>query len=108
MHDIWRVLRRKDGFFSRVIDTKEYFHPWFNRLTPLFSSAEIINILRANGCEVIGNYRIRCICDYLPNGPKFERDYFEALEQLECKLTDTYPYNFQARFYQVIMKKKQR
>src|SRR4030065_2749430 len=87
----------------KVVDTKEYFHPWFNRLTPLFSSAEIIDILRANGCEVVGDYGIRCICDYLPNEPKYEAEYFEALAQLERKLTDTYPYNLLARFYQVIM-----
>ena len=89
----------------KVVDTKEYFHPWFNRLTPLFSSAEIIDILRANGCKLVGDYGIRCICDYLPNEPKYEAEYFEALEKLERKLTDTYPYKLLARFYQVIMQK---
>jgi len=90
----------------KVVDTKEYFHPWVNRLTPLFSSAEMIDILRANGCEVVGDYGIRCICDYLPNEPKYEAEYYKALEQLERELTDTYPYNLLARFYQVIMQKK--
>jgi len=91
----------------KVINTKEYFHPWIHRLTPLFSSSEMIDILRANGCEAVGDYGIRCICDYLPNEPKYEAKYFEALEQLERKLTGTYPYNLLARFYQVIIKKKQ-
>lgn len=90
----------------KVVDTKEYFHPWFNRLTPLFSNAEIIDIMRAYRCEVVGDYGIRCICDYLPNEPKYEAEYFEALEQLERKLTDTYPYKLLARFYQVIMQKQ--
>jgi len=88
-----------------VVDTKEYFHPWFSRLTPLFSSAEMIDILQANGCEVVGDYGIRCLCDYLPNEPKYEMEYFKKLEQLERKLTDIYPYNLLARFYQVIMQK---
>jgi S-adenosylmethionine-dependent methyltransferase len=91
----------------KVVDTKEYFHPWVNRLTSLFSSAEMIDILRENGCELVGDYGIRCICDYLPNEQKYEAEYFEVLEQLERKLTDTYPYNLLARFYQVIMQKKQ-
>jgi S-adenosylmethionine-dependent methyltransferase len=92
----------------KEVDTKEYFCPWFNRMTPLFSSAEMIDILRANGCEVVGNYGVRCLCDYLPNEPKYEEEYFKALEQLERRLTDTYPYNLLARFYQVIMQKKER
>jgi hypothetical protein len=90
----------------KAVEAKVYFHPWFNRLTPLFSSAEMIGILKANGYEAVGNYGIRCLCDYLPNEPKFEAEYFEALERLEYKLTDTYPYYLLARFYQVIVQKK--
>jgi len=88
------------------VGTKEYFHPWFSRPTPLFSSAEMIEILQANNCEVVGDYGIRCLCDYLPNEPKYEAEYFTALEALERKLTDTYPYHLLARFYQIIMRKK--
>jgi len=89
----------------KAVDTKEYFHPWFSRLTPLFSSAEMSDIFQANGCEVVGDYGVRCLCDYLPNEPKSEAAYFDALERLEQKLTDTYPYNLLARFYQVIVRK---
>ena len=89
-----------------VVETKEYFHPWFNRPTPLFSSSEMIDMLRANGCEPAGDYGVLCLCAYLPNEPKYEAGYFKALEELECRLTDTYPYNLLARFYQVIMQKK--
>ncbi|MBU0510507.1 MAG: methyltransferase domain-containing protein [Chloroflexi bacterium] len=90
----------------KEVGTKEYFHPWFSRQTPLFSSAEMIEILHVNDCEVVGDYGIRCLCDYLPNEPKYEAEYFAALEELERKLTDTYPYNLLARFYQIIMQKK--
>lgn len=87
------------------VETKEYYHPWFSRLTPLFSSAEMIDILKSNGCEVVGDYGVLCLCAYLPNEPKYEAKYFEALKVLEQELTDTYPYNLLARFYQVIMQK---
>ena len=90
----------------QVIDTKEYFHPWFDRLTPLYSSAEMIAILQGNGCELVGDYGIRCLCDYLPNEPKYETEYYQALEELELRLSGTYPYNLLARFYQVIVQKK--
>jgi 2-polyprenyl-3-methyl-5-hydroxy-6-metoxy-1,4-benzoquinol methylase len=89
----------------KEVDTKEYFHPWFSRPTPLFSSAEMKEILQANNCEVVGDYGVRCLCDYLPNEPKYEAEYFLALEELEEKLADTYPYPLLARFYQVIMQK---
>jgi len=88
-----------------LVETKEYFHPWFSCLTPLFSSAEMIDILRANDCEVIGDYGVLCLCAYLPNEPKYEAEYFNALEKLERRLTDTYPYNLLARFYQVLVRR---
>jgi hypothetical protein len=90
----------------QMINTKEYFHPWFNRVTSLFSAAEMIEMLQANGCEVVGDYGVRCLCDYLPNEPKFDAAYYAALERLERELTSTYPYNLLARFYQVIVRKK--
>lgn len=90
----------------KAVDTQEYFHTWFSRLTPLFSSAEMIAVFQENGCELVGDFGIRCLCDYLPNEPKFEAAYYETLEQLERKLTDTYPYNLLARFYQVIVRKQ--
>ncbi len=88
-----------------MVGTKEYFHPWFNAMTPLYSSAEMSEILEAAGCEVVGDYGVLCLCAYLPNEPKYEETYFNALEKLECKLADTYPYPLLARFYQVIVQR---
>jgi len=90
----------------QVIETKEYFHPWFNRQTPLFSSAEMSEILQEGGCIPIGDYGVLCLCAYLPNEPKYDVEYYNALEQLEQKLTSTYPYPLLARFYQVLVQKK--
>jgi S-adenosylmethionine-dependent methyltransferase len=90
----------------QVIETKEYFHPWFSRQTPLFSSAEMIEILQESGCIPINDYGVLCLCAYLPNEPKYDIEYYNALEQLEKKLTGTYPYPLLARFYQVLVQKK--
>lgn len=89
-----------------LVETKEYLHPWFDCVTPLYSSREMGEILQAGGCEVVGDYGVLCLCAYLPNEPKFDPPYFQALEKLECRLADTYPYNLLARFYQVIGRKK--
>lgn len=91
----------------QLIETKEYFHPWFSRQTPLFSSAEMIEILREAGCTPIGDYGVLCLCAYLPNEPKYDIEYYHALERLEQKLTNTYPYPLLARFYQLLVQKKQ-
>lgn len=91
----------------QVVETKEYFHRWFSRQTPLFSSTEMIGILQEYGCEMIGDYGVLCLCAYLPNEPKYKVEYYEALERLEQRLTDTYPYTLLARFYQVLMQKRQ-
>jgi S-adenosylmethionine-dependent methyltransferase len=101
-----KALQTNDLAAARqVVGIRDYFHPWFNRSICLFSSAEMIDLLRANGCEVLGDYGVRCVCDYLPNEPKYEADYFAALEQLETGLTDTFPYNLLARFFQVIVQR---
>jgi len=96
----------------RVLDvgggngTKGYFHPWFNRLTPLYSSAEMIGFLQTQGCKQAGDYGVLCVCAYLPNEPKYEAGYYSQLEQLELELTDQYPYKLLARFYQVVVEKQ--
>ena len=65
--------------------------------------AEMIRILQTNGTKEVGDYGILCLCAYLPNEPKYDPEYYQALEELELKLTDTYPYNLLARFYQVMV-----
>jgi S-adenosylmethionine-dependent methyltransferase len=88
-----------------AVDAKEYFHPWVNRLTPRFSADEFIDQLDGNGCTLVGHYGVLNLCAYLPNEPKFDPQYFSELEELECRLTDRYPYYLLARFFQVIAKK---
>lgn len=91
------------GAAINAVGTQEHFYPWFNRALPMFSGQEIIDLLTECGGTLAGHYGILCLCAYLPNAPKYEADYFAALEQLEHKLTATYPYYLLARFYQVIV-----
>lgn len=88
-----------------VLEAKEYFHPWVNRITPRFSADELIDQLRENECALVGHYGILNVCAYLPNEPKFEPRYFSDLEKLEYQLTDRYPYYLLARYFQVIAQK---
>jgi S-adenosylmethionine-dependent methyltransferase len=88
------------------VEKKEYLNCWFTKCVPVFSGEEIVDLLRKNGCTLIGHFGIRCVNDYLPNEKKTETEFNNNLEQLERKLTDTYPYYLLARFYQIIAGKK--
>jgi S-adenosylmethionine-dependent methyltransferase len=88
-----------------AVGAKEYFHPWVNRLTPRFSADELIDQFSNNNCSLVGHYGVLNVCAYLPNDPKFDRQYYSELEKLEDSLTDRYPYYLLARFFQVIVQK---
>ena len=72
-----------------AVGVREHFNPWFNCAFPMFSGEEVIDRLQVHGCTLAGHYGLLCICAYLPNEPKYEAGYFEALERLEHKLTAT-------------------
>lgn len=107
--EVYRKAFQENNLMAaqKVIETNKYFHPWFSRQTPLFSSSEMIEILQEGGCTPIGDYGVLCLCAYLPNEPKYDIQYYKALEQLEKKLTNTFPYPLLARFYQVLVQKGQ-
>jgi S-adenosylmethionine-dependent methyltransferase len=90
----------------KAVGTREYFHPWVNRLTPRFSAEEFIGQLRPSGCALAGHYGIACLCWYLPNERKSDPRYFAELEELEHRLTDAYPYYLLARFFQIVARKE--
>jgi S-adenosylmethionine-dependent methyltransferase len=103
----FRAIQNEDLASARnAVNDREYFHRRFQRETPVFASAEVIDMLQTDQCEVVGNYGVRCICDYLPNEPKYDDRYYRALERLERRLTSTYPYPLLARYYQVILRKE--
>ena len=66
----------------------------------------MIQPLQKAGCMVMGNYGVRCICDYIANNDlKTDPVSFAQLEQLEYALSDRYPYYLLARYFQIIARK---
>jgi S-adenosylmethionine-dependent methyltransferase len=70
-----------------------------------FTNDELCEFLKAAGCIPIGRYGVRCLCDWLPNEPKYDPAFLARLEQLELALADRYPYNLLARFFQIVARK---
>jgi S-adenosylmethionine-dependent methyltransferase len=71
-----------------------------------FAIEDIVQPLQNAGCMVMGQYGVRCVCDYLPNNEqKSDPAFFAQLERLELALTDRYPYNLLGRFFQIIARK---
>jgi S-adenosylmethionine-dependent methyltransferase len=105
--DVYMQALQKDSLPGALeaLDRRQYHHPWVERLTPRFSAAEIIELLAACGCPTAGQYGVLNLCAYLPNEPKFDPAYFDALVALEDRLADTYPYSLLARFFHVIGRK---
>ena len=72
-----------------------------------YAGEEIAEALTGLGCEVVGRYGIRCVCDYISdNERKFEPEFFAQLEELEHALSAEYPYYLLARNFQIIARKQ--
>lgn len=91
-----------------AVGSTTYQHPWANRLVTRFSADEIIETLQRDKFVLLGHYGINVLSYYLPNERKEDPRFLAELEQLEHRLTDTYPYYLLARFYQVIMQRELR
>ncbi|MBI4847496.1 MAG: methyltransferase domain-containing protein [Nitrospirae bacterium] len=64
--------------------------------------------LREAGCSVVGDYGIRCVCDYIQDdGIKSDPTFFAKLEKLEYELSRRAPYKNVAKFFQVVAKKEE-
>ena len=71
----------------------------------LFTLEELNALVEAAGCVPVGRYGVRCLCDWLPNEPKFDPEFMKRLERLELALADRYPYYLMARFFQIVARK---
>jgi len=72
----------------------------------VYAAEELRQFLQAAGFSVVGEYGLRCVCDYIPdNDIKNDPAFFAQLERLEYALTDKYPYHLLARYCQVIARK---
>jgi S-adenosylmethionine-dependent methyltransferase len=63
--------------------------------------------LHTAGCSIVGDYGIRCVCDYIQNDEiKSDPTFFAKLEKLEYELSSRAPYKNVAKFFHVMAKKQ--
>ncbi len=99
-----RALQQLDlsGAYE-ALDTHTIQGVLFDVPMRVYAAEEMVPPLEAAGCSVLGNYGIRCICDYIhDNEIKSDPDFYEKLERLELAVSDKHPYNLLARFFQLI------
>jgi S-adenosylmethionine-dependent methyltransferase len=84
----------------------EFRSAMFGTPMHLYTSEEMVHSLDQAGCSTLGEYGVRCVCDYIPNNDiKHDPAFFAQLEHLELALTDRLPYRLLARYFQVIARK---
>jgi S-adenosylmethionine-dependent methyltransferase len=89
-----------------ALERRELRTVTFDTLVKGYTLEEIARMISGLGCEVLGEYGIRCVCDYIPdNQAKFEPDFFSHLEKLELAMSGRHPYNLLGRSLQVIARK---
>jgi S-adenosylmethionine-dependent methyltransferase len=88
------------------IDVRTYENLIFRATVTEFSPEEICAMLPDAGLSFDSHYGIRCVADYWgDNEAKSKPEIWEKIVKLEYALTDRYPYNLLARFWQVVAHK---
>jgi S-adenosylmethionine-dependent methyltransferase len=88
------------------LDARSMLTITFGVPAALYAAEDMRAPLQAAGCSVVGEYGVRCVCDYIANNEiKNEPEFFAKLERLEHALTDKHPYYLLARFFQIIARK---
>lgn len=102
-----RAVQQKDLQAAlEALEARRFRTVTFDTAIQAYSAQEIADRLAALGCQVLGQYGIRCVCDYIPdNRLKFEADSFARLEKLELAMSGQHPYNLLGRNFQVIARK---
>lgn len=86
-----------------TLDAKSIRAVVFGTDMKVYSAEEMKQLLEKVGYEVVGEYGVRCICDYISdNDLKSNPDFFAKLEKLEYEVTDKYPYYLLARNFQLV------
>jgi hypothetical protein len=71
-----------------------------------YSAEEMRAMLPDAGLNFDAEYGIRCLSDYWgDNETKSKPEVWEKLKKVEYALTDKYPYNLLARFWQMVAHK---
>jgi len=89
-----------------LLDTSDQFNPVFGIEEHEFRPDEVAGWLSSLGLELEKHYGIRCLYNYWgTNELKQNSAVQEQLKRLEIELTDRYPYNLNARQFQLIARK---
>ncbi len=75
--------------------------PLFDQVVTLYSGEEVSSMLPDAGLALERYYGIRCLWDYGGDNQK-RAEVVDQLRRIEFALTDRYPYNLLARFWQII------
>lgn len=88
------------------LDAEAYFSLVFGVAVKWRAAEELREPLRQIGCPIVGEYGVRCVCDYIADdGAKNDPAFFEQLERLELAVSNRHPYNLLGRYFQVIGRK---
>ena len=104
------VLQRHDPQAAREkLQKTEILSQVFQQTMHLYPADEMIDILRQLQFTSVQQYGIRCVFDYIhDNDTKSEPKMFAQLEQLEQRLSGTYPYYLLARYFHLIAQKSEK
>jgi S-adenosylmethionine-dependent methyltransferase len=97
----------RPGAALEKLDTRTIFSGVFKTDMRAYTADEMSEALRQSGCEVIAQYGVRCVYDYVPDDElKNSPAFFAELERLEQEMSARFPYYLMARFFQIIGRKE--
>jgi S-adenosylmethionine-dependent methyltransferase len=72
----------------------------------LFTREQLVERLSSANFQLMADYGIRCVTDYIQNNEiKAQADFYEQLVSLERALGERIPYKYLARFFHVFAQK---
>ncbi len=96
---------RPDAAYEKL-NTTAIFSSVFKIDVRAYTAEEMSRAFQEVGCDVLAQYGLRCVFDYIPNNDlKNDPAFFAELERLEYAMSEMYPYYLLARFFQLIVQK---
>ena len=105
-----QALRELDLEEARnSLDTGTFVTVVFGVPAHRYTAEDLIRLLLPAGSELLAQYGVRCVCDYIiDNEIKSDPEFYAQLEQLEIAVSDRFPYYLFGRFFQIIARKSSR
>jgi S-adenosylmethionine-dependent methyltransferase len=73
----------------------------------LFTREQLVEMLFSANFQLVADYGIRCVTDYIQNNEiKAQAEFYEQLVTLERALGERLPYKYLARFFHVLAQKE--